>query len=373
MATPALAELEQRHSLSEKIAILHRALRDHYPFIDRVAVAVYDLQTDYLKTFLGSNTGEAPIVHYQAKLAETPGLCEIAASGTPRIVDDLRDFDASTQEHTQRLVAAGFRSSYTMPMFFDGDFFGFVFFNSTDARRFAPDVVSQIDPFGRLLALMVVSEIRAIRRLSAATKTIRHITASRDCETGAHLERMSRYARIIACELAEGHNLSDEYIDHVFLFSPMHDIGKIAIPDIVLLKPGGLDHDEYALMQTHTDKGLEMVDYMLAEFDLSQLVHVEILRNIVFSHHEWIDGSGYPCGLAGDEIPLEARIVTTADIFDALTSRRPYKQAWSNEEAFASLRRLAGSKLDKDCVEALQRRQQEIETIQARFHEDAFG
>ena len=126
-------------------------------------------------------------------------------------------------------------------------------------------------------------------------------------------------------------------------------------------------------MQTHPQRGLEIIDYMLREFGHSQLSHVEILRNIVYHHHEAVDGSGYPAGLADDDIPIEARIVSVADIFDALTSERPYKRAWSNDQAFEAMRALAGSKLDEDCVDTLVRYRGDVERIQSQFQETRIG
>jgi HD-GYP domain-containing protein (c-di-GMP phosphodiesterase class II) len=127
------------------------------------------------------------------------------------------------------------------------------------------------------------------------------------------------------------------------------------------------------LVKTHTIRGLEIVDTLVADFGLADLEDVEALRNIAAYHHEAINGSGYPLGLAGGDIPLELRIIAVADVFDALTSRRAYKPAWSNDAAFDTLGQLAGIKLDRDCVEALASRRAEVEEIQRRFQEDPCG
>lgn len=370
-----LAELDQSTCLSQKLRVLHNVICARFDFIEHVSVAVYDQETDTLKTLLDSNKAEPIMVRYEARLADVPGLQALAARGQPRIIDDLKALAriVGTREHSRRLLESGLRSSYTLPLFHERKFHGFVFFNSTQVGRFSPQVTAHLDPFARLIGLLVVNELHAVRRLSAAARTIRHITSRRDCETGAHLERMSRYARLIARTLAPVRKFSDEYIENIFLFAPLHDIGKIAIPDSILLKPGPLEPDEYALMKSHTQKGLEMVEFMLREFELHARSFADVLRNIVYCHHEWFDGSGYPQGLAGEKIPIEARIVTAADMFDALTSKRPYKRAWSNKRAFKQMRAEAGRKLDPNCVAAILEAPDEIVALQTQFSEAVYG
>jgi HD-GYP domain-containing protein (c-di-GMP phosphodiesterase class II) len=258
-------------------------------------------------------------------------------------------------------------------MFNQGMFFGFIFFNASEPDVFTDRVLQQLDVFGHLISLMVIGEISNVRMLAAAVSTVAHITHQRDPETGSHLSRMSRYSHLIARGLAAKYQLDDDYIEHVLLFSPLHDIGKVGIPDNILLKPGELDGNEWAVMSTHVLKGREMIDRMVANFGLVGLQHVDVLRNIAEFHHEAMDGSGYPHGRKGADIPLEARIVAVADVFDALTSRRPYKEAWSTDDALAYLKLVAGEKLDGDCVQVLVENRETVERIQAQFAEDPLG
>lgn len=355
--------------IAEKLGCVHAALQQHLPAVERVAVALYDARTDVLKTFSHSTDRINPLQHYQSRLADAASLQEILAHGQPRVIQDLTVFAQGKREHTQRIAAQGYRASYTMPMYHNGSFVGFVFFNSTAEGGFQEAELQLLDIFGHLVAVTVISELISIRTLVASVQATRHVTQYRDVETGAHVSRTAHYARMIAQHLAVTHKLSDEFIEHVYLFSPLHDIGKIGVPDSVLLKPGKLTIEEFEVMKTHARRGGEIIDIMLKDFALSSFEQVDILRNIVLYHHETMDGAGYPAGLKGTAIPLEARISAVADIFDALTSRRPYKHAWSNDEAFAALRGLIPLKLDSECVEALIQCRPKIEAIQARFRD----
>lgn len=162
----------------------------------------------------------------------------------------------------------------------------------------------------------------------------------KDNETGRHVIRMSLFSQIIARRLG----FSEPYLEDLLNAAPMHDIGKIGIPDAVLLKPGKLDEDEWKIMQTHAAIGAEIIGE-----DGSQLL--KMAHDIALSHHEKWDGSGYPRGLIGNDIPLEARIVAIADVFDALTSERPYKKAWPLEQATALIREQSGKHFDPALVD----------------------
>lgn len=368
-----LSALNGAGCLNEKLALLHRAIRREFQFVDRVAVALFDKKSSLLKTFLASMDGDNPLTQYQAPLEEAPGLREVLEMGRPRVVNDLAFFDGGIRLHTRRIREKGFASSYTFPFYNRGVFTGFIFFNSPHTGFFAPEMLGRLDVYAHLIAEIVIADMNLAATMVAALKTAHQMVHYRDPETGNHLERMSRFARLIAQELSRRslYDLNDETIERIFVFAPMHDIGKIAIPDHVLLKPARLTEEEFHVMRSHTIHGRQIIDGLIKNFGLESLDQVGMLRHIVEYHHETLDGEGYPHGLQDREIPIEARIITVADIFDALTSARPYKPAWSNDEAFDTLQRMARSKLDKDCIDILIHHRAMVEEIQQRFRDEA--
>lgn len=368
-----LAALNTHLPLKDKLVNAHQVVKDKFPFIARIALTLYDPKTKILKTYMHSSGDDNPLQNYQSLLDDAPSLKDIIEKGKPRVVNNLVTFENSEHEHAQRIGRQGYAASYTMPMFNNGVFVGFIFFNSYEKDVFTEHNLCDIDIFGHLISLIVINELSALKILSAAVKTSGHFTHLRDPETGSHLDRMSRYSRIIARALADKYQLDDDYIEHVFMFAPLHDIGKIAIPDSILLKPAELDNDETEVMHTHSKVGREMIDQIIKNFGLESIQNIDILRNIAEYHHEAVNGTGYPEGKRQDDIPLEARIVAVADVFDALTSRRPYKTAWSNDEGFATIQKMAGEKLDRDCVQALIENNEEVMQIQTQFHEDFYG
>ena len=184
----------------------------------------------------------------------------------------------------------------------------------------------------------------------------------RDNETGEHTSRVANVARMLAGQLG----LSEEACRTVYLATPLHDIGKVAIPDALLSKPARLDPAELALMRTHVKVG----SHILADGN-SELVRMA--ARIAATHHERWDGTGYPEGLAGDAIPIEGRIAAVADVFDALVSRRPYKHAWPLDEARAEILAGAGSQFDPACVEAFDASWPQIITLYATPPAPVFG
>jgi two-component system response regulator RpfG len=182
----------------------------------------------------------------------------------------------------------------------------------------------------------------------------------RDEDTGYHVVRMARYSHLIA----EGLGLPEEQCEIIKHAAPMHDIGKIGVPDHILLKPGKLTEAEWNMMQMHTQIGYEILRDSPSYFLQTGAV-------IALRHHERFDGKGYPHGLSGEKIPLEARIVTVADVFDALGSDRPYKKAWPKEKILDYLEEEKGGHFDPDCVDAFLSRMDDILVIQSQWSEQS--
>jgi HD-GYP domain-containing protein (c-di-GMP phosphodiesterase class II) len=369
-----LEQLNHRVPLVVKVEAVHAVLKDHLPFVDRVAADLYDAASDLLITFVQSGGRHAPLLSHQTPLAEVPALCEILHSGRPGVmVNELGRSRQGPHQLKYRNGHSAYRSTCAMPMYYNGDFFGFLWFNSREAGVFEPHALHTLDIFGHLISLVIIDELSSVRVLSGVIKAARTFTIQRDHETGTHVDRVAHYVRIIARDLAPRHGFDDAYIDQLFRFAPLHDVGKIAIPDSILLKPGKLSAQEFEVMKTHTIRGQQLVDELIADFGLDGMKGIDTLRNIATFHHEALNGTGYPLGLKAAEIPLEARILAVADVFDALTSKRPYKQAFSNEEAFTVLKQMSGTKLDPECVDAFVSHKDEILQIQTRFSEDMFG
>jgi len=199
---------------------------------------------------------------------------------------------------------------------------------------------------------LLTTRQQIIRRLGRAAEF-------KDNETGNHVLRMSHYARLIA----EAHGLGTEAAGIIFQTAPMHDIGKIGIPDAILLKPGKLDAEEWKIMHQHPIMGAEIIGKHDNEL-------LETARIIALSHHEKWDGSGYPHALRGADIPLEGRIVAIADVFDALVSLRPYKPAFPLEEALRMMNQQTGSHFDPALMQAFHKVLPEILRIREIYADE---
>ena len=231
----------------------------------------------------------------------------------------------------------------------------------------APVVRARVKTHLRLYHQKIACEETVLERTAELRETrlrvIQHLGRAaefKDNETGLHVIRMSHYSRIIA----ESLGWEEHACDTLLQAAPMHDVGKIGIPDHILRKPGPLDDEEWQVMRTHPQMGADILSG-----DNDELLRMA--RVIALHHHEKWDGSGYPNGVAGEDIPIEARIITIADVFDALTTKRPYKEAWSTEEAVEILVKDSGSHFDGRLVQVFIDSMPKVLEIKERWAEES--
>lgn len=213
---------------------------------------------------------------------------------------------------------------------------------------------------------------REVERLRDATLFVMvGLAEFRDADTGNHIQRTQEYVRTLARWIAaqpDGpSDLTEALIDELAKAAPLHDIGKVAIPDGILLKPGKLSADEWRVMKTHAEQGADLLQRAIDRLGDDAGPMLSFGKQIARHHHEKWDGSGYPDGLAGEAIPLAARLMAVADVYDALISVRPYKQAMSHEEALAFIRSGSGSHFDPRVVDALNACLDEVRGIASRW------
>jgi putative two-component system response regulator len=202
----------------------------------------------------------------------------------------------------------------------------------------------------------------------AVVLALAKLAEERDNCTGRHLERVSAFCRELASGLIDGGHYADEldgrFIRDIERSAPLHDIGKVGIPDAILMKPGRLSDHEWEVMRTHPAIGAQTLDAIILANPGTSFLRMG--RDVALAHHEYWDGNGYPAGLAGESIPLAARILKVADCYDALTTARPYKEAWCHEEAIEHILARGGTEFDPLVVDTLAR----VEGAVSRLREE---
>ncbi|MDR2169259.1 MAG: response regulator [Planctomycetaceae bacterium] len=232
------------------------------------------------------------------------------------------------------------------------------------AKPYKPDEV--------LARLRSGERILSLETRDVAIFALAKLAESRDVDTGAHLERVQYYCRTLAQRMATVEKYQDvidpEFVRLIFQTSPLHDIGKVGIPDSVLLKPGRLDPHEFDIMKTHTTIAAQTLDATLKKFPGASFL--KMARDIAATHHEKYDGSGYPNGLIGENIPLCGRIIALADVYDALISKRVYKKALTHESARNIILEGRSKHFDPDVVDCFVDLEDQFISIHKRFDEE---
>ncbi len=234
-----------------------------------------------------------------------------------------------------------------------------------------------LDEFNEMSASLQIQALDVKKRTTEILKTrdmalvtLARLAESRDAETGRHLERIAAYSRCIAAALRDSpyaDHIDERFIDQLEKSSPLHDIGKVGIPDEILRKPGNLTDEEFHIMREHTIIGANTLRSVIDDFD--DHTFLEMGMEIAYCHHEKWDGSGYPRHLVGEEIPLSARIVAVSDVYDCITTKRVYKPAYDHEDAVGRILKDRGRHFDPVVVDAFLTCQGEFNTIRETYRE----
>ncbi len=237
----------------------------------------------------------------------------------------------------------------------------------------ADDFLSKpFDPVELHVRLTTAHRIVSLENRDLIVFSMAKLAESRDSDTGAHLERIREYSRMLAEELSRTRKYENEidsdFIRAIFLTSPLHDIGKVGIPDNILLKPGKLTPEEFEIMKQHVTIGCQTLDAAYTACPSAE--YLRLARDIAATHHEKFDGTGYPHGMGGTEIPLCGRIVALADVYDALTTKRVYKDAMPHDQARRIILEGRGAHFDPDVVDAFLVREEAFQEVRRKLDDD---
>lgn len=307
----------------------------------------------------------------KAKLSET-SLSNVVRKGTPRVINDLESYTKHRNaEYNKILIEAGIKSSITLPLSLNNKPIGIIFFSSKTKNIYKEQHIDFLATLSSSIAISLNKNIFIDELLYSTILALAKLAESRDEDTGEHMERMKKYSVKITEFLLEDNVYDDKisvgFINEIEKFSPMHDIGKVGIRDGILLKPGKLTKEEFDEMKKHPIFGAEVLKTAEEHMRRRDANIFGMGIEIAEGHHEKWDGTGYPYGKAGESIPLSARIVAVADVFDALTSKRPYKKAFSFEESFNILMEGKGKNFDPNIIDSFARHKDEIFELYQSF------
>ncbi|MCF7505431.1 HD domain-containing phosphohydrolase [Vibrio sp. L3-7] len=351
---------------------LFRLAREHYPILSRLSVVLCSENRASNYFVSDSLCQEAEHRYIEQELKPESELSRMAESLDTRIIDDLTSTHPTKQ--VSHLLKLGHQSSYTTPIHYQESNLGFVFINASSIGFFAQQYIQcDIAYLTQVISSLFIQLFERQRHFQSSLAIALNMGHARDPETKEHLIRMGKYSEQLARTLSHSNNeITHQFIHRIRLYAPFHDIGKYRIPDNVLFSTGSFTKEERAIMNNHTLYGEEMVNDVVALSHHSSMCmdEIQFIKNIVRHHHERFDGRGLPDGLSQDAIPLEARIVTLADVFDALMSKRAYKHAWSLNDVMAYIEAHTGSMFDPECVSALKQNLEHFMSIREQYNDE---
>lgn len=357
-------------NLQDALKFVHEEFRAFLP-VDWVGVFLWDGERRLL--MLERDCGAVGGLRDGEGFEIAAGLPDEIREGRPYLFAELETcpLHAPFAALAGRLREEGLHSSLLLPLTPSAQAPALLLFASREAGAYTPDHVEFLANIGQQISHILERTVVMEGLVVAAVEGLAKLAESRDPETGDHLARMSLYSAIVAEELGRGgayrERIDQAYVRDILRFAPMHDIGKVGVRDEILLKPGRLTPEERESMEVHPVTGGQVLRRCEAQMNARGRSIFQIGIEIAEGHHEKFDGSGYPNRLAGEEIPLSARIIAVADVFDALTSKRPYKEAWPVEKALETMKNDAGKHFDPEVLAALERALPQVLEVYGRL------
>ncbi|EGU31979.1 hypothetical protein VII00023_07984 [Vibrio ichthyoenteri ATCC 700023] len=354
--------------LNEQLQQLMLRMHTRVPALARVSYAKYCPESDTLATYADSEFDLWSELHHEQRLSKLNHLKQTAHSAIPRIIDDLKQITHC--ERVNLLLKKGYRSSAAIPCYHQRKLSGFIFLNAYEPMAFDKKSLVHLTPYLELVQFTVESQcqvVEAIVKLAERVKTGAQLYGR---DQYYHGRRMRLYTRLIAEQLAEQHQLDDEQVDAISLFAQFHDIGKTQVADAALRNRDPFSSYDALTAQTHMDQGVKIMEEIVSSVGEPNHPSIQLLNQIMRFQSERLDGSGYPYGFQGDEIPLSARMVAVATCFDAMTTDQNDRQALPVPSALLELeKQVQKGKLDTECVNALRHRQEYLKQVIRKFPE----
>lgn len=344
--------------------------------VDRVGIAFINYKDEQIIAEYGIANYDKILLSsgFNVSFKET-SLYELIEHPKTLISNDLEKLykDKSKNSALSLILREGILSNIVFPLIIDQSVFGFLFFSSVNKNQFNEKTKQIGENIAREIAGILDKTYLTKMIFSKITVAFADLVEKKDTETGEHLDRMVEYSRFIAQLLvnhsSEEYRVSSKFIREIVNNAPVHDIGKVAIPDKILKKPGKLDSAEWEIMKTHPTVGADIFSDLKKSLEIFNHGFYTVAENITRYHHEKWNGKGYPEGLEGSSIPLEARIVAIADVFDALTSKRVYKDEFSFEKAWTILEESSGNHFDPELIHLLKINKEEFRNFYLKLHQ----
>jgi len=367
--------INQSTSFHDTIKYIYETFAKFIPY-NYISIALledsFQLTTYYVVADQNLDELKKKLIGLTANIKET-SLAKLLETGEIRVINDYDEYfkNRETTLYSQMLIENGVKSSITVPLRINQEKIGFIFFNSKMKNIYNDKHVFFLNTIANSISISFHKNILINDVIYSSVLAMTRLAESKDKETGEHLIRIKDYSGLISSWLMKTEKyqfyVTPDYIAEIKKFSPLHDIGKVAIPDHILQKPGKLTKEEFEKMKEHTTAGAVILKEAESFMAKNGQRYFRMAIDIAESHHEKWDGTGYPNGLKEEEIPLSARIVAIADVFDALTTKRPYKEPFTFDETFAYLIDGKGQHFDPYIIDLLVAHKSELYDMYKKF------